>query len=648
MRTCASDCSFRLLSIIASLLNISAFLQKNDHLTIQTNRFLAQIHEDFIVYGITQDCRVFFVDRSNLDLIKALRVDSRNTYCYPNLVKLHLQQGAHRLALMLIMKQAGNRICTLPIEMPELHTISSGRIFSYSILSSVPYMSCSHLPDNSFALEPDISFMDTAFADVIYFINAKSIGSTWSVRRFQITESGHLRAVDRLSINYPRRDDGIGYVMANQFIVELDLKRSLLYTMNRFLKNLLSECSFDLLFRPQHVQPKWIAFDRDQRRQTWLDSFSIDGDLLFFTESIREESGMTANIYATNLLQPNSTVHILIVNFVADVIVLKKRTIVDLTARNISKFDKSLAQRMLKTALTTSTQTTTTTTTIAPTITSTKPPYAVISKTKTHKPFLERTDYQKLTPTRAYTIFNTSSTIQQTFTTSRTRLMTSTTKSYTTQMAQDSNEDVYYRRETSTRTPIRSSLPSTTTHQTILLPTKNINNSTMARFDHSEKSEQLPPEVEGAMIENSGGQERDAISSSDEHLRRNSFDGHHQFSLEQDYDNKSPPIGDRRLIDQFERVESDSSKGWNEKDKEDEEKQENGREKEEENVYQLPQNIEKDEENVRKILRPTKPSREQIDDPLVSALNDTINIASKISVTNIHIFYISIFSYFLY
>lgn len=54
MRTCASDCSFRLLGVIASLLNVSAFLQKNDRLTIQTNRFLAQIHEDFIVYGITQ------------------------------------------------------------------------------------------------------------------------------------------------------------------------------------------------------------------------------------------------------------------------------------------------------------------------------------------------------------------------------------------------------------------------------------------------------------------------------------------------------------------------------------------------------------------------------------------------------------------
>ncbi|VDK66420.1 unnamed protein product [Anisakis simplex] len=133
--------------------------------------------------------------------------------------------------------------------------------------------------------------------------------------------------------------------MANQFIVELDLKRSMLYTMHRFLKNLLSECSFDLLFRPERVEPKWIEFDRDHRRQTWLDSFSVDGDLLMFTESLREQNAITSNIYATNMQQPKSTVHILIVNFATDLILLKKSTIVELTARNVSTFDKLLFQK---------------------------------------------------------------------------------------------------------------------------------------------------------------------------------------------------------------------------------------------------------------------------------------------------------------
>ncbi|KAM3725528.1 tRNA(Met) cytidine acetate ligase [Dirofilaria immitis] len=40
-----------------------------------------------------------------------------------------------------------------------------------------------------------------------------------------------------------------GTEQSNQFIVELDLKRSILYTFIRLQRNLLSECLFDLLFR---------------------------------------------------------------------------------------------------------------------------------------------------------------------------------------------------------------------------------------------------------------------------------------------------------------------------------------------------------------------------------------------------------------
>lgn len=144
--------------------------------------------------------------------------------------------------------------------------------------------------------------------------------------------------------------------------------------------------------------------------------------------------------------------------------------------------------------------------------------------------------------------------------------------------------------------------------------------------------------MEGAVIRNLAGRERDAISSTDDHLRRISFADHRQLSLEQEDDSKSPSIEDRRLIDEFEREESDSAKRWNEEDKEDEEKEENGKEKDEENVYQLPQHIEKDEENIRKSLRPTKHSREQTGESQISPLNDTLNTASKSNVAKIRIF----------
>uniref|UniRef100_A0A0R3RN29 Recep_L_domain domain-containing protein n=1 Tax=Elaeophora elaphi TaxID=1147741 RepID=A0A0R3RN29_9BILA len=167
------------------------------------------VHNDFLIYGITQDCQLYFVEHMNYMLIKSLKVDRSNTYCYPNLVKLHLRQGIKQISLMLIIKQAMNRICTLPIEMPSLQTVSNGQLFrvraecfellgfipqnveilnlaNYSIFTSLPYVACSHLRDNSFILEPDLSFMDTTFSDIIYFINAKSIGSQWDIRQFRV------------------------------------------------------------------------------------------------------------------------------------------------------------------------------------------------------------------------------------------------------------------------------------------------------------------------------------------------------------------------------------------------------------------------------------------------------------------------------
>lgn len=39
------------------------------------------------------------------------------------------------------------------------------------------------------------------------------------------------------------------FLQAKHYIFHLDLNNSLLYSMNRHVKNLLSECAFDLLFR---------------------------------------------------------------------------------------------------------------------------------------------------------------------------------------------------------------------------------------------------------------------------------------------------------------------------------------------------------------------------------------------------------------
>uniref|UniRef100_A0A1I8EDN1 Uncharacterized protein n=1 Tax=Wuchereria bancrofti TaxID=6293 RepID=A0A1I8EDN1_WUCBA len=310
----------------------------SDFLTHQTMRFFHPVRNDFLIYGITQDCQLYFVEHMNYMLIKSLKVDRSNTYCYPNLVKLHLRQGIKQISLMLIIKQAMNCICTLPIEIPSLETVSNGQVFSYSIFTSLPYAACSHLRDNSFILEPDLSFMDTTFSDIIYFINAKSVGSQWNIQQFWINNHGNLVAMEKFVVYRSQKGNGESTGQFNQFIVELDLKRSILYTFNRLRRNLLSECLFDLLFRSSHLLPKWIKFDKTYRTQAWLESFAVDDQLMMFTESIRNEVGATSELYLTNLRIRNSSTRLLHLDFVGDIGVLRKQTYADLSTRNVPTF----------------------------------------------------------------------------------------------------------------------------------------------------------------------------------------------------------------------------------------------------------------------------------------------------------------------
>ncbi|KAL3982456.1 hypothetical protein ACH3XW_47250 [Acanthocheilonema viteae] len=309
---------------------------RSDFLTSQTMHFFHI--NDFLIYGITQDCQLYFVEHMNYMLIKSLKVDRSNTYCYPDLVKLHLRQGIKQISLLLIIKQTKNCICTLPVEMPSLQTVSN-ELFSYSIFTSLPYAACSHLRDNNFILEPDLSFMDTTFSDIIYFINAKSIGSQWDIRQFRINEHGNLIAMEKFVVYHSQQGNHGRTEQFNQFIVELDLKRSILYTFNRLKRNLLSECLFDLLFRPSHLLQKWSKFNEARHTQAWLESFAVDGQLMMFTESIRNKMGATSELYLTNLRIRNSSIRLLHLNFVTDIGVLRKQTYAHLSTRNIPTFD---------------------------------------------------------------------------------------------------------------------------------------------------------------------------------------------------------------------------------------------------------------------------------------------------------------------
>lgn len=68
--------------------------------------------------------------------------------------------------------------------------------FSYSVLSSLNYASCSYMTNSSFVMEPDLSFMDTSYSDVIYFADPDSRNSYWNIRQFKFDKDGYFKAME--------------------------------------------------------------------------------------------------------------------------------------------------------------------------------------------------------------------------------------------------------------------------------------------------------------------------------------------------------------------------------------------------------------------------------------------------------------------
>ncbi|EPB74325.1 hypothetical protein ANCCEY_06598 [Ancylostoma ceylanicum] len=164
--------------------------------------------DDYIIYGLTQDCQIFFIRPSQIPLLSTINVNVHNSYCYPNLVQLHLK--SHN-SLLLVTKQAGNRICTLDVQIPPTEMLFGDH-------------------------------------DVIYFIDAQSTGALWSVHQFQINSDGFLKHLEKISVNNHAKQVWTGPDLASEYVVALDNQRNYIYIRNRFERSLLFECAYDLLF----------------------------------------------------------------------------------------------------------------------------------------------------------------------------------------------------------------------------------------------------------------------------------------------------------------------------------------------------------------------------------------------------------------
>ena len=139
--------------------------------------------------------------------------------------------------------------------------------FSYSLLNALSLATCSYMPNSSVVLTPDLAFLDSKFANIIYFVDPKSAGAFWTIRQFEILSLGYMQALETFIVkNFaengefglpPGRDtdgllateDELNRQVAGDFTFALDAQRLRLYAVARRERAVAVTCAHDLLFR---------------------------------------------------------------------------------------------------------------------------------------------------------------------------------------------------------------------------------------------------------------------------------------------------------------------------------------------------------------------------------------------------------------
>ncbi|KAJ1350850.1 hypothetical protein KIN20_006746 [Parelaphostrongylus tenuis] len=209
-------------------------------------------------------------------------------------------------------------------------------LFSYSLLSSLPYASCSHSTPQMFRLEPDLSFLDSVFNDVIYFIDSQSTGALWTIHQFQINTDGYLRHLEKISL----RKVWTRTPLANEYVVTLDNQRHFLYIRNRFERHLLYECSYDLLFRPNTLTTHYLnTSSRDNR--VWLNGMSADQNVLIYTETDKSVPEPVTRLFALNIHSKSFGRCLVYTDYAFDVGLMKTSTLEQMKQFPLPTLEKS-------------------------------------------------------------------------------------------------------------------------------------------------------------------------------------------------------------------------------------------------------------------------------------------------------------------
>uniref|UniRef100_A0A915D5A8 Uncharacterized protein n=1 Tax=Ditylenchus dipsaci TaxID=166011 RepID=A0A915D5A8_9BILA len=187
------------------------------------------------VYAITQDCQIIFARAEQMHQIgKMVEVDNRLTYCLPGLVQLHWRETeTGGIGLQLLLKRTTDRFAP----------------YLYSLRSSLNYAVCSFMSNSSFVMEPELSFMDTTYSDVVYFVDPSSSGAYWTVRQFKLDERGYFKALDTFITPTHWKA-----AKSCRIFILLDAQRKKFFAVHKQRKSVVSTCAYDLLFRPHRAK----------------------------------------------------------------------------------------------------------------------------------------------------------------------------------------------------------------------------------------------------------------------------------------------------------------------------------------------------------------------------------------------------------
>ncbi|KAI1714766.1 hypothetical protein Ddc_11202 [Ditylenchus destructor] len=273
-------------------------------------------------FAITSDCQMLFARHDQIQqLARTIEVDNRITYCLPGLVQFHWREtDSGSIGLQLLLKRGNRQICTLSVELPPLEILSGHTVFSYSIRSSLNYAVGKNekLVRQNFSLEkmgyflelaltasssahPELSFMDTTYSDIIYFVDPKSSGAYWTIRQFKFDHKGYFKALDTFIVkNIAEEEAKITgkFEKADSFHVTLDAQRRKVFLTNKQTRKMHGTCAYDWLFRPHRVQIEYSSLSTrtipNRPGQTnpvplnEINSVSVDHSKIVFSEVIRK------------------------------------------------------------------------------------------------------------------------------------------------------------------------------------------------------------------------------------------------------------------------------------------------------------------------------------------------------------------------